>query len=364
MTSSDRTRARARRPRGRTGSAAPLILLGLAGRGRVAGAAHALPRAERELVLAVEAVAGVRGRVAAGLAGGDRLERGGGGCFCAGPDPKRRLARLASWSSRRRSRTRWARRGGRLVAHCAAVGPEGEAAAARGGDLVGEAPGLACQALLRELGVVLAHLRRRRSGGPPMEPGPPIALLLLLSWVTPGRSRPRPVRSWSFACHVLLVVDERDTVASAHDGTLQDRVDRRRRAEARLDRRGGLQAGEVLPARRSAAWPRAARRPGRAGTAAAGSPSRFAGTTERNSPSSRAGASTRVQAVRERRLRPDRAEDQRVVDEELVPGAGDPRRSARSRRSGRVLRVGSPKVQEAIRRPIRHAGTAPRRGCR
>ena len=52
------------------------VLLGLGGRGGVAGAADALPRLLRELVLAVEPVAGVRRRVAAGLAGGDRLEVG------------------------------------------------------------------------------------------------------------------------------------------------------------------------------------------------------------------------------------------------------------------------------------------------
>ena len=55
------------------------ILLGLGGRGGVAGAADALPRLLRELVLAVEPVAGVGRRVAAGLAGGDRLEVGRGG---------------------------------------------------------------------------------------------------------------------------------------------------------------------------------------------------------------------------------------------------------------------------------------------
>src|SRR4051794_11369984 len=54
------------------------VLLGLRRLGRVARAADGLPRRQRELVLAVEAVAGVGARVAARLAGGDRLQRGGG----------------------------------------------------------------------------------------------------------------------------------------------------------------------------------------------------------------------------------------------------------------------------------------------
>src|SRR5689334_16951561 len=55
-----------------------LVLLGLGGLGGVARAADALPRLQRELVLAVEAVARVGRRVAPRLALGDGLEVPGG----------------------------------------------------------------------------------------------------------------------------------------------------------------------------------------------------------------------------------------------------------------------------------------------
>src|SRR4051794_37002179 len=63
------------------------VLLGGAGGGRVAGAADRLPRALRELVGAVEAVAGVGRVVAAGLAVADRGELPTG--ISAGVRPRR-----------------------------------------------------------------------------------------------------------------------------------------------------------------------------------------------------------------------------------------------------------------------------------
>ena len=74
----------ARRPARATGPPArrarrALVLLGLGGVRRGCRCRRRLPRLERELVLAVEPVAGVGRGVAAGLAGGDRLHRRRGG---------------------------------------------------------------------------------------------------------------------------------------------------------------------------------------------------------------------------------------------------------------------------------------------
>src|SRR4051794_657451 len=60
------------------------VLLGRAGRGRVAGAADRLPRGLRELIRAIEPVAGVGGVVAAGLARADRGEHAAGSAAAGG----------------------------------------------------------------------------------------------------------------------------------------------------------------------------------------------------------------------------------------------------------------------------------------
>src|SRR3954447_1752174 len=65
------------------------VLLGGAGGGRIAGAADGLPRRLRELVGAVEPVAGVGGVVAARLAGADRGELAAGVAAAGGGLPRR-----------------------------------------------------------------------------------------------------------------------------------------------------------------------------------------------------------------------------------------------------------------------------------
>src|SRR4051812_19119690 len=104
------------------------VLLGRAGGGGVAGAADGLPGLLRELIRAVEAVAGVRRVVAAGLALADRGERTAG---AAGRAPRRAQA-------------------DDLVAQ-AAVGPE----ARLGARPVGHAAVAVQEALVE----VVAHLR-------------------------------------------------------------------------------------------------------------------------------------------------------------------------------------------------------------
>src|SRR4051794_18315956 len=170
-----------RRPLARIEDRGAPVLLGLA-RGRwVARPADALPRGLRELVLAVEAVARVGGRVAAGFAGRDRLERrrrgsparrGGGGRGEAGSG---RTARG------RTARGRAAGRGtalapvlaldlgpqrvdaasdrrGRIVGHAPPVGARREALVARAGERARQRPRFAREALLEEHGVLSAHL--------------------------------------------------------------------------------------------------------------------------------------------------------------------------------------------------------------
>src|SRR3954470_19168866 len=96
-----------------------LVLLGGAGGGGVAGAAHGLPGALRELVGAVEAVARVGRVVAARLALADGGElataRGGGGGSVLRPQPLDLTTEAAVGPE--------ARRGLRLVGE-AAVGPQ------------------------------------------------------------------------------------------------------------------------------------------------------------------------------------------------------------------------------------------------